>query len=608
MIPDQSHSTISMVLAAAELRRSYRSAEFSQRRRLTLAEAVTAANLRFIESGSVSQMASILLDASMTVTNSPFGMFYELLPSGCASIQALSLASFDPVSEAGCFRDIQHEIRRHGSYEMKRHPSIFFAAAEEDSSVVMDSPAHHRWITCTCPICSPLLSRFMAIPLKIGTTVVGMLCLANKSSDYLHEDVVELEHYAQTCAMAIGIANAELERKAAVERLRQAQKMEAIGRLVGGIAHDFNNLLTVINGYSTLLLQKLDPNSAMGKEAEQILNAGERATSLIQQLLTFSHRQIIAPQQLNVNSFITSLHKIFYRLIGKNIALDTKLSDNVGLIWADPGQIEQIIMNLVINARDALERGGVIMIETANCDRDDGFLRQQSDVVAEDFIVISVKDNGRGISSEIVGRIFEPFFTTKEQGSGTGLGLATVYGIVKQNNGYIQVLTKIGIGSEFRVYLPQCHDQAQPPLSGPAAHKDGQAATALILVVEDEPAVLELSAITLKSCGFDVLTASNPQEALKLFELHGHKIDLLLSDVVMPGMKGPEMAIIMLDSQPGLKIIFMSGYSDEQHSVSGFPCERMNFIMKPYNPRELTQIVTEHIRATSRSETNGDLS
>lgn len=608
MIPDHSHSTKSMLLAAAELRRHYRTAENNQRRRLTLAEAITAANLRFIESGSISQMAAVLLGASMTVTNSPFGMFYELLPNGSASIQALSLASFDPISEEGSFRNIQYEIRRYGSYEMERHPSIFFAAADEGASVVINSPAHHQWAPCSCPVCSPLLTRFMGIPLKIGTTMVGMICLANKSGNYLKDDVVELEHYAQTCAMAIGIARAELERKTAVEQLRQAQKMEAIGQLAGGIAHDFNNLLTVINGYSTLLLQKLEPDSQMSKEIEQILNAGERATRLIQQLLTFCRRQIIAPQQLNVNSFITSLHKILSRLIGENISLGTKLSSEIGLIMADAGQIEQIVMNLVINARDALESGGAITIETANCDPDDGFISQQGDTPPENFIVISVKDNGMGMSREVISRIFEPFFTTKEQGSGTGLGLATVYGIVKQSNGYIQVKSEVGMGSEFRVYLPKCPDSEQSGISAATPHAAGQTVTGLVLIVEDDQSVLDLSAITLKSFGFGVLTASTPQAALEIFKHHGNKIDLLLSDVVMPGMTGPEMAKIMRASHPDLKIVFMSGYADERHGISDFPHELLNLIMKPYNPVELTQIVNEYIGTTPWRETNGELS
>ncbi|GFE61174.1 ATP-binding protein [Geobacter sp. AOG2] len=608
MIPDQSHSKKSMLLAAAESRRYYRVAENNQRRRLTLAEAITAANLRFIESGSISQMAAVLLDASMTVTNSPFGMFYELLPTGSASIQALSLASFDPISEEDCFRTIQYEIRRHGSYEMKRHPSIFFAAVDTGASVVMDSSAHHQWISCPCPICSPLLTRFMGIPLKIATTTVGMLCLANKSSDYLKEDVVELEHYAQTCAMAIGIARAELERKTAMEQLRQAQKMEAIGQLAGGIAHDFNNLLTVINGYSTLLLQKLDPDSQMNKEVEQILNAGERATSLIQQLMTFCRRQLISPQQLNVNSFITSLHKILCRLIGENISLNTNLSNDIGLIKADAGQIEQIIMNLVINARDALEGGGAITIATNNCSPDDDFIRQQSEVPPENFIVISVRDNGMGIPREIINRIFEPFFTTKVQGSGTGLGLATVYGIVKQGSGHIQVLSEVGVGTEFRIYLPQYPDNEQAVTGDIKAHVAGQAVTGLILIVEDDQSVLDLSAITLKSCGFSVLTASTPLDALELFKHHGNRIDLLLSDVVMPVMTGPEMAKIMRASHPDLKIVFMSGYADEQHGITDFPQEVQNLLMKPYNPVELTQIVNGCIGTTPRRFTNGDLS
>jgi signal transduction histidine kinase/ActR/RegA family two-component response regulator len=577
----------------SELEQFYLAAEENQRRRLKLTEAITAANMRFIESGSINQMASILLDTCLTVTNSPFGMFYELLSNGNASVQALSLASFDPVSEVESFRDIQYEIRRHGNFEMKLHPSIYFSAIDKNVTVVVNSPAHHDWIPCGCSLCSAPLTCFLGIPLRIGTEIVGLICLANKIGGYQEGEVVELEHYAQTCAMAIGIARAELDRKKAMEQLRQAQKMEAIGQLAGGIAHDFNNLLTVINGYSSLLLQKLEINTPMRKDVEQILNAGERATTLIKQLLAFGRRQILEPRQFNVNTFITSLHKILSRLIGENITLTTQLSGDIGLIKADPGQIEQIIMNLVINARDALERVGTITITTDNWVLDDSFVRQNQGAVPGDYVMISVKDSGMGMPKEIISRIFEPFFTTKQQGSGTGLGLATVYGIVKQSNGYIQVLSEVGIGSEFRIYFPRFFGEEQHPVIKKRSWIDEQSCPGLILIVEDEQNVLDLSAITLKSRGFDVLTASRPLEALKIFEHYDGKIDLLLSDVIMPDMTGPEMAKIMRATQPDLKLIFMSGYTDEQLKTSDFPGEQMDFIMKPYNPVDLVHTVNE---------------
>ncbi|MBI2354467.1 MAG: response regulator [Deltaproteobacteria bacterium] len=594
-----SGGTITHFIKVAEDVTEQRRAEESQRRSLKLSEAITAANLRFIETGSLNQMAAVLLDTCMTITNSPFGLFYELRQSGDAGILALSLASFDPVSEETVFRDIQYDIRRNGHFELKRHESILFAPVTEGTTVVVNTPEENLWKGCTCPVCTPTLNTFAGIPLKIGTTVIGMLGLANREGGYLKEEIQEMENFAQTCALAIGSAKAELDRTQAREQLRQAQKMEAIGQLAGGIAHDFNNLLTVINGYSTLLLQKIGANEQMRKEVEQILSAGERASTLIRQLLAFGRRQMLEPRLLNINTLIASLHKILCRLIGENITLSTELATDIGMVRADPSQIEQIIMNLVINARDALdERGGSITVETANQYLDAAFARRNRGAEAGDFIMIAVRDTGMGMSEELIGRIFEPFFTTKAQGYGTGLGLATVYGIVKQSNGYIKVRSEVGMGSEFRIYLPRVAEGAEQVAAVDLHRRKGASIrdSGLILIVEDERAVLDLSATTLRSRGYDVLTASGPQDALMLFERHAGEIDLLLTDVMMPVMSGPEMVQRMLAKRPDLKVVFMSGYTDEKLRMSEFPDEQLAFIMKPFSPDNLINMISDSIR------------
>jgi signal transduction histidine kinase/CheY-like chemotaxis protein len=603
MLPESVVSINDNELSLSELKALYLASEERQRRSLMLSESITAANLCFIETGNINQMAQILIDACMTVSNSPFGLLYEILPDGHAGILSLSLASFDPISEESAFRDIQYEIRRHGNYLLPRHQSLFMAPVIEDTLIIADSPDENHWAGCTCSICTPQISCFIGIPLKIGTVTVGMIGLANRAGGYRSHPTYELENYSQTCALAIHSARADIDRKIAQDNLRQAQKMEAIGQLAGGIAHDFNNLLTVINGYSTLVLQKIGSNNQISKEVEQILNAGERAATLVRQLLAFGRRQVLEPRQLNVNSLIASLHKILCRLIGENITLSTQLSADIGLVKADPSQIEQIIMNLVINARDALEHGGNITIETSNMIIDETFSRENKGSIPGSYIMIAVRDNGMGMSEENITRIFEPFFSIKEQGKGAGLGLATVYGIVKQSSGYIQVKSEIGIGTEFRVFLPlqetvENNLKSITPVIMPHSPDCG-----LILIVEDEKTVLDMAAITLRSQGFTVLTASGPLEALKIFERFSDKIELLLTDVRMPDMTGPEMAKLMRGMRHDLQIVFMSGYADGQINESNFPDEHIPFIMKPFNSSEMTRIVMNCITRSGTTAT-----
>jgi len=389
----------------------------------------------------------------------------------------------------------------------------------------------------------------------------------------------------------VGVKEDVTERKQSIDHLRQVQKMEAIGQLAGGIAHDFNNLLTIINGYSTLLIKGLEQGSPMRKEAEQILRAGERAADLTRQLLSFSRRQILEPKVLNINLQVQSVEKMLRRLIGEHIELVTVLADDIGFIKIDPGQVEQIIMNLVVNARDASETGGQITIETGNCELDEEFTAVHPGSVPGSYVCITVKDRGFGMNEETKRRIFEPFFTTKEMGRGTGLGLATVYGIVKQSGGYIDVISQPEQGASFQIYLPRVFQPADA-LKRPLNEEQGLGSQT-ILVVEDEPGVLNLVVHTLRKRGFYVLETTDPEEGLTIFEEHKDEIDMLLTDVVMPFMSGPTLADKLTRMNPDLKVLFMSGHTDNKVSFEKILEQGVPFLPKPFASDTLIKKVRE---------------
>lgn len=566
-----------------------RHSEEHQQRSLKLIESINSANLDFMEHGNLHRMAEIILETCMTITSSSLAILYEMLPNGNAGILALSMTSLDPVPG---FQEVQYELLRYGQYEVPLHTSLLMAPVIENRSIIVSGPEENHWKVCSCRVCSATFSTFAGFPLKIGSATIGMIGLANSENGYSEDDIIDLETFSHSCALAISAARAETIRKSTLDQLRQSQKMEAIGQLAGGISHDFNNLLTVITGYSTLALQKIGSDHSAAKDIEQVISAGERAAALIRQLLAFGRRQILDPQPINVNIFITSINKILCRLIGENISLTTQLSPDISMVLADPSQIEQIIMNLVINARDAMEHGGVITIETANRTIDSTFVRKNRGAMEGDYVVISVRDTGMGMSDEVIARIFEPFFTTKTE-SGTGLGLATVYGIVKQNNGYIQVLSQVGIGTDFKVYIPHLlKNHEKKEASGTTRSSSiPERGEGLILVVEDEQMVLDLAAVSLRSQGYDVLTASSPLDALRIFDRAGEKINLVLTDILMPDMTGPEMAKEMRLKNPDVKLLFMSGYSEEQLYAVDFPGEQITFMRKPFTPADLARLV-----------------
>ena len=376
-------------------------------------------------------------------------------------------------------------------------------------------------------------------------------------------------------------------------QLRQAQKMEAVGRLAGGVAHDFNNLLTVIRGYSELLLGRLGPTDAMRKDMEEIKKAADRASGLTRQLLAFSRRQFIAAKVVDLNALVANMDGMLRRLIGEDIVeLCAELDSSAGAIKADPGQVEQVIMNLVVNARDAMPKGGRLTIETKNVTIGKGARLDAVGVEPGSYVLLAVRDNGHGMDAETRSHLFEPFFTTKEQGKGTGLGLSTVYGIVKQSGGSITVESAPGRGTTFRIYFPRVEEEV-PGTTGGVEAIDQARGRETILLVEDEPSVRSLVHETLRLHGYTVLEARHGIEALLTSTKYVGPIHLLLTDVVMPQMSGPEVAEKLLTVRPGIKVLYMSGYPDHPVFDQGGVSRETGFLPKPFSPHLLTQKVRE---------------
>ena len=374
-------------------------------------------------------------------------------------------------------------------------------------------------------------------------------------------------------------------------QLRQAQKMEAIGRLAGGIAHDFNNLLTVIRGYSRLLLDRASGHEFRGG-LERIDDAAERAASLTSQLLAFSRRQVLQPKVFNLNSLVQNLDKMLRRLINEDIEMRTLLSADLGSIRADRSQLEQVIMNLVVNARDAMPQGGKLTIETSNVYLDEEYARHHQTVQPGSYIQLAVSDTGAGINPENLARIFEPFFTTKEFGKGTGLGLSMVYGIVKQSGGNIWVYSEPGRGTSFKIYFPIVNAPAEPVGEGPHPLSRLRG-TETILLTEDDEQVRELASEALTASGYNVLVAETPQAAISICRGRAQDVDLLLTDVVMPGIGGRELAIQIASMRPEIKVLYMSGYTPQAILHHGELDASTFFIQKPFTPSSLAAKVRE---------------
>jgi two-component system cell cycle sensor histidine kinase/response regulator CckA len=362
-----------------------------------------------------------------------------------------------------------------------------------------------------------------------------------------------------------------------------------VGRLAGGVAHDFNNMLSAILGYCELLLEEVPPSHPLRSDIEEIRHAGESAASLTRQLLAFSRRQVLKPEVLDPNSVITAMTKILHRTIGEDIDVTTTLAPDVGSVRADRGQLEQVVMNVSVNARDAMPQGGVIQIRTSRTTLPASLTRGRWTIPAGDYVMLEIQDSGCGMTPDVLGHIFEPFFTTKPQGKGTGLGLPSVYGIVTQSGGYIAVESEIGHGTTVAIYLPLVTAATRERAPARQAYQP-EHGSETVLVVEDNTVLRALIRRALDACGYRVLAAAGGEEAEKVVAEHGRPIDLLLTDIVMPGISGVELATRMQAARPGLRVLFTSGYTDDSLLDHGFDAGA-SFLQKPFTPSALLAAV-----------------
>lgn len=412
------------------------------------------------------------------------------------------------------------------------------------------------------------------------------------ASDYLSKNELTRDSLNRAILYSIERKKASLEKDSLERKLLKAQRLESIGRLAGGIAHDFNNLLMVISGYSETAIRKMEPGHPAISCVNEVIQAGQRAANLTRQLLLFSSREVFHHQPINLNDVIINLEKLLKRLIGESIKIVFKHEGEQIIVKSDVSQMEQIITNLVINARDAMPNGGQITIETSVIRIDDIYREKVIGIPKGDYVLLAISDTGCGMDKETEEHIFEPFFTTKEEGKGTGLGLATVYGIVKQSQGEIQVYSEKGMGTIFKIYLPVVNER---PLS------DGETAVTAeditgdetILVVEDNESIRKLTKLSLEERGFNVLLASDGKEALDRFSGDLDQIQLLLTDVILPNMNGPDLCLRLREKKADLPVIFMSGYTNDALIAHGIEGKDVGFISKPSTPREIVVKIRE---------------
>jgi PAS domain S-box-containing protein len=444
---------------------------------------------------------------------------------------------------------------------------------------------------------SPAGMTILGIPIRFGGNVLGVLELHGPATTECDENHLEtLQNICSQLAYFLERKRAEDALHQSEQKLRQAQKMEAVGRLAGGVAHDFNNLLTVILGYGNMLLGQFDEEDPRRECVVEMTRAGERAASLTRQLLAFSRKQMLAPRVLDLNTVVADMHRLLERLIGEDVQLSTALAPDLCRVRADPGQIEQVIMNLAVNARDAMPGGGKLLLETKNVDLGTADASLFPEVRPGPYVLVAMTDTGCGMTEDVRSHLFEPFYTTKGPGVGTGLGLAMVYGIIKQSEGHITIDSEPGRGTIVRIYLPATTEEkaAVKPRSAAPPKRGSER----LLLVEDEEPVRRITRTALEASGYQVSEAADGEQALDLCHRMGGKIDLLITDVIMPGINGRELADTLKQQYPGLRVLFISGYTD----TAAMPDRRLGednaFLQKPFTPSSLAKKVRQLLDST----------
>ncbi len=463
------------------------------------------------------------------------------------------------------------------SEEEARSRSIteVFQIINEQSGSDVENPVHH------------VLREGVVVGLANHTVLIGKdgtrLPIADSGAPIRNQ-------HGETIGVVL-VFNDQSDRRLLQSQLMHAQKMEAVGRLAGGIAHDFNNVIAIILGYAKLIEHTLNPLDPIARKVQAIVIAAERSAELTKQLLAFARKQVIAPVVLNLDDSLAALHNMLTRLIGEDVSLTLKAANDLWNIKIDPSQVDQILANLSTNARDAIGDTGTIEIETSNIVIDEAYCKDHLDFQPGEYVMLAFSDTGTGMDKATMLRIFEPFFTTKPEGEGSGLGLATVFGIVKQNNGFINVYSEIGKGTTFKLYLPRFHGEIKAPVE--KSVEIPLKGTETILIVEDEVQLLDLAKSSLEVHGYTVYTAKSPGDAIVLFERSSKKFDLLITDVVMPGMNGKELKERLDSVKPGMEVIFMSGYTADVVAHRGILDEKVNFLQKPFTPLMLARKVRQ---------------
>jgi len=551
-----------------------------------IADAMTT----FLQSGDWQRTSSLILRGALSQTESEYGFAGVIVEGPVLRILAHEGSSWDPGVNRGFYEQAMSSYREVGYLEFTNLNNLFGKVIIDGKAVLSNDPQSDPR-SGGLPPGHPPMHNFLGVPIIWRTEMVGIIAVANRAGGYTVVEQSRLELLSQMAAVLYDNYR-RLQREALLEeQLRQSQKIEAIGRLAGGVAHDFNNLLTVITGHSELILSCLRQDDPLRKDIKEIKRASERAASLTRQLLAFSRRQVLQPKVLNLNSIVADMDKMLRRLIGEDIDLVTILSPALWRVKADPGQIQQVILNLAINARDAMPGGGRLTIETANVEVDKTYSRRYADVQPGPYVMLTVSDTGCGMDEETRAHIFEPFFTTKEQGKGTGLGLSTAYGIIKQSEGFIEVQSEPNRGSVFKIYLPRVAETVESSVTG-AASDETSDGLETILLVEDEAVVRALILRILQMSGYNVLEAGNGSEALAICERHKGAIDLVLTDMIMSKMTGWQLFERLKQLRPEVKVLFMSGCADNAIDHKALSAS-VAFIEKPFTPDAMIRKVRE---------------
>ena len=534
---------------------------------------------------SFQKASDALLKGVLEVTGSPMGLVAVVVRGEILRVLSWSGLEWDEFDNRDFFESVQRRSQERGYLDFPLGKNLLWSAVSRNATVMTGEPARHP-DSRGVPPGHPELTAFLAVPLRADGEVIGELAVANRSGGYSTAEREGLEGLASLAGVLCQRYRSQKLSESLAEQLRQAQKMEAVGRLAGGVAHDFNNLLQIINGYTEMLSDAVADDEFARDAVERVRRAGARAASLTRQLLSFSRKQVAEPKVVDLGGLVLEAHKMFRRLIGEDIEVKHVIAPELWPVRVDPSQMDQLLMNLLVNARDAMPSGGRITVEIANVRFDGAPAGFDSTIPEGSWVRLSVCDTGVGIPLEIQSQVFEPFFTTKDRDRGTGLGLSTVFAIVQQSAGLIRLYSEVGKGTTFHIFLPAIVGQPIT-LAQVIEAQSAPRATETVLLVEDQEEIRKVVVNMLEPAGYTVIAAGDVDEALKLARAHAGTIDLLLTDVVMPALSGPQVADQVRRFRSGIAVLFMSGYSEHQAFPRGFADGGAHLLHKPFDRTSL---------------------